>query len=87
MSLREVMGSPGVMPRLWRIGLWFLATALAGPSTAWANATQAFEKQRNLCAQATSRTERVEGVPSHLLGAISLAETGRWNEKRQTSFA
>ena len=75
------------MPRLWRIGLWFLAAALAGPLPASANIAQALEKQGDFCAQATSRTERVEGVPSHLLRAISLAETGRWDEKRQASFA
>ena len=75
------------MPRLWRIGVWFLAAALAGPLPARANASQGIGKQGDICAQATSRAERAEGVPSHLLRAISLAETGRWDDKRQAIFA
>ena len=64
-----------------------MAAALAGPLPAWANAAQVLGKQGDRCAQATSRAEHAEGVPSHLLRAISLAETGRWDEKRQASFA
>ena len=64
-----------------------MAAALAGPLPAWANTAQALGKQGDICAKATSRAERAEGVPSHLLRAISLAETGRWDNKRQASFA
>ena len=64
-----------------------MAVALAGPFPAWANSSQTIEKQKDICAQATSITERAEGIPSHLLGAISLAETGRWDDKRRASFA
>ena len=64
-----------------------MVAAPAGPLPAWANVSQAIEKQANLCAQATSLAERAEGVPGHLLRAISLAETGRWDEKRRASFA
>lgn len=64
-----------------------LAVALAGPLPTWANSSQKIEKQKDICAQATSITERAQGIPSHLLGAISLAETGRWDDKRRASFA
>jgi hypothetical protein len=84
---QEFTGSPGVMPRLWRKGALIMAVALAGPFPAWANSSQTIEKQKDICAQATSITERAEGIPSHLLGAISLAETGRWDDKRRASFA
>lgn len=80
-------GSSGAMPRLWRISLWVLAAALAGPLPALAKVTQVIEKKKDMCAPATSLAERAEGVPSHLLRAISLAETGRWDEKRRASFA
>jgi len=64
-----------------------LATALVGPLPALAKVAQVNGKKGDVCAQATSRAERAGGVPSHLLRAISLAETGRWDDKRRASFA
>jgi hypothetical protein len=40
-----------------------------------------------LCARETARVERAEGIPGHLLAAISLAESGRWDEAGRASVA
>lgn len=43
--------------------------------------------QDDTCRQHTSILERQQGIPSHLLTAISLAETGRWDPERRAMFA
>ncbi|MEQ8665362.1 MAG: transglycosylase SLT domain-containing protein [Rhodospirillales bacterium] len=39
----------------------------------------AFDRAWSLCAEATGQVERERGIPRHLLTAISLAESGRWD--------
>ena len=63
------------------------ALIAAVPSLAWANPAQAFDKAWNLCAQQTAATERRMAIPQHLLKAISLAESGRWNELNRENVA
>ena len=45
------------------------------------------EAEAGICAQATTATETALGLPTLLLGAISLAETGRWDAPRKASYA
>jgi len=71
--------------RLTAMGI--AALLLAGSGQAAAAAGQAFDKTYEICARQVARTERAEGIPRHLLGAIALAESGRWDEARQASFA
>lgn len=52
------------------------AAALASAPTTGSKAAQAFAK----CERATSRWERISSVPSGLLRAISMAESGRWSK-------
>jgi hypothetical protein len=59
----------------------------AGPSPTSAAAPQTFEKTREICAEQTARVERSGGIPRHLLRAIALAESGRWDADRRASFA
>jgi hypothetical protein len=40
-----------------------------------------------VCVQAAREAERDHGITPHLLGAISLAETGRWSSSRKASLA
>lgn len=40
-----------------------------------------------LCIEATRNAERRHQLAPHLLGAISLAETGRWSQAHRASFA
>ncbi len=40
-----------------------------------------------LCIEATRNAERRHHLAPHLLGAISLAETGRWSQAHRASFA
>jgi len=40
-----------------------------------------------LCRAAIDAAERIERLPRLLLHAVSLAETGRWDARRQASFA
>ena len=55
---------------------WRLQT-YAGP--ALAAPAQPFDNTSKLCAEQTARVERLEGIPRHLLRAISVAESGRGN--------
>ncbi len=57
------------------------------PSLAWANPAQVFDKAWNLCRLETAATERRMAIPKHLLKAISLAESGRWNELNRENVA
>ncbi len=42
---------------------------------------------KDYCARATAARERAAAIPRHLLGAISLAESGRWDDARQANIA
>ncbi len=61
--------------------------ALAAPTAVHAVSAQHIENTSEICIQETARVERTTGIPKALLGAISLAETGRWAPDRQESFA
>ena len=63
------------------------ALALPGPSPARANQGQAFDNAWNICAEQTALIERRTGVPKHLLRAISLAESGRWDTSKRANVA
>lgn len=63
----------------------FLALGTAGH--ALASPSQAIEKNKGICESATHHMEQVEDIPTHLLTAISLAETGRWDRKNEANFA
>lgn len=69
----------------------FVAALAAGlaSSPAWATgkAAQRIEKTAKICRAETLKVERDLGIPNQLLGAISLAETGRWDNRREESFA
>ena len=72
-----------------RTAFAFLILALA-PEAASANAAgkgQSIDKQGKSCAQAVQAAERREGIPQHLLKAISQAESGRWNAEKQANIA
>ncbi|MDP6174944.1 MAG: transglycosylase SLT domain-containing protein [Rhodospirillales bacterium] len=69
----------GLTSVLGAIGLF----GLADP----AQAAKGVQYQGDICKTHTQRRERLKQIPRHLLGAISLAETGRWNEDLKASFA
>ena len=76
------------MKQLIRIlSLCIAATALPGLSPAWANPAQTFDNAWKICAEQTARAERRMAIPRHLLGAISLAESGRWDADRRANVA
>ena len=76
------------MKRLIRIfSFCIAATALPGLSPAWANPDQTFDNAWKFCAEQTARAERRMAIPRHLLGAISLAESGRWDANRRANVA
>jgi hypothetical protein len=43
--------------------------------------------QSRLCDQAIAEAERAHGIPNGLLRAVSLKETGRWDDATKASFA
>ncbi len=76
------------MKRLFRwLCYCIAASALPGSSLARANQGQAFDNASNICAEQTALIERRTGVPKHLLRAISLAESGRWDTSKQANVA
>ncbi|NQV48427.1 MAG: transglycosylase SLT domain-containing protein [Rhodospirillaceae bacterium] len=66
----------------------FLAFAglLAGHGDAAASSEQALGNASILCDAETARMENSRAIPSHLLKAISLAETGRWDKAEQANI-
>jgi len=76
-----------VIKRLIIFSLLALASALTVPETASANQAQVIENEREICALQTARAERRIGIPRHLLNAISLAGSGRWNKSRKANVA
>ena len=60
------------------------AVALSAPTHRSAPATL---EGHTLCIEATRAAERSQQLAPHLLGAISLAETGRWDRAHRASFA
>ncbi len=72
------------------LSICLLLAALAGaaglsPTPVWAVQANGITEQ--ICGRETARRERAARIPRHLLGAISLAETGRWDEAKGESFA
>lgn len=67
--------------------LTVLTAALLGPRLAVAQSTQVIGNAWQLCDEQAASQERSAGIPRHLLKAISLAETGRWDDQRQENFA
>ena len=63
------------------------AAALFAAGPALAASVQPFDNTRKLCAEQTARLERLDGIPRHLLSAISVAESGRWDAARRATFA
>ena len=72
---------------LQRISFCLTVSVLPGLPPALANSSQTTDNTWNLCAQQTSATERRTAIPRHLLAAISLAESGRWNKAKQANVA
>jgi hypothetical protein len=75
---------------LWRVGFALvMALILAGPLAARAdtNDETAAQNPWTMCAKATNRLERQEGIPRQLLRAISKAESGRYHEGKQLVMA
>lgn len=63
------------------------ATLPAADASASAAATALHHKSKDYCAAAVSRQERLSRIPSRLLTAISLVESGRWDRKTKSSAA
>jgi hypothetical protein len=70
------------------LAAWSLAAGLliqgSGPALA---ALQTLQVVDDLCNQAAKKAEIEARIPRNLLTAISLAESGRWDDRRKASFA
>ncbi len=75
------------MVRRFALILAGLAAVVLGPHLASAASTQVIGNAWKLCYSQIARTELSQGIPQHLLKAISLAETGRWDRIRQANVA
>jgi len=61
--------------------------AVYGAWPALAVPIQAIDNPWKICARETQEVERQKDIPTYLLAAISLAETGRWNEESRENVA
>jgi hypothetical protein len=61
--------------------------AAAGPLPARASPYQPIDKSHDLCGGETARQERRLAIPRHLLTAISMAESGRWDKASRANVA
>jgi hypothetical protein len=70
-------------------GLLVLISALAWPGIAFAspNTTQPIDNTWKTCTAAVTQAERTNGIPKHLLNAISMAESGRWHPEKRANIA
>ena len=64
--------------------LTFIFTNAATATTLWDDARR---EPGDLCSAAIAAEERRTNIPRHLLGAIALAESGRWDSRRKASVA
>lgn len=48
---------------------------------------QVAQDQRKICAEPIRQNERLAGIPSQLLAAVALAESGRWDKTDSANFA
>ena len=71
--------------RIIAVGIAWATFYGAGP--ALAVPIQAIDNPWKICARETAKVERQKGIPEYLLAAISLTETGRWNEERRENIA
>ena len=55
------------------------------PTAAYEN--QFIENKKNICKSHTTLAEKKFGIPKHLLTAISMAESGRWNKLQKENIA
>lgn len=62
-----------------------MSAAVAGPGTASMDADKG--ATTSLCAEAVKAVEERLGIPTQLLSAISLAESGRWDSVRRTNVS
>lgn len=76
----------GSLTRILVLSTLTALALLAGGAMALADANPTPEAH-TLCIEATRKAERRHGLAPHLLGAISLAETGRWSRDHRASFA
>lgn len=67
--------------------LCIAAMAAAGTAPARANPADRIENAGEICAEETAAVERRAGIPKHLLTAISLAESGRWDGASRANVA
>jgi len=84
-----LLAKSGSRGRLWA-ALAMVASILvfcgvSGPATA--QSVHQYASADTLCYDQTSVQEQTGGVPVHILTAISLVESGRWDERRQARIA
>jgi len=61
--------------------------ALAPSQDAQSGENVETEPQDQLCAKYIAHYQEIEDIPSHLLTAISLVESGRWDDNKKQKFA
>lgn len=77
-------------PFIIRLALLALVASLRLPSHAIAALPavgQVVQDQRKICAEPIRQSEREAGIPSQLLAAVALAESGRWDKTDSANFA
>lgn len=78
---------PGKIIPALAAGLLSIALALPATRAMAAGNHSDSSNLRAACAAAIRAAERAQRLPVHLLRAVALAESGRWDDDRQASFA
>ena len=71
----------------FQILMLFCLAGLLNPAVATAFGLQGIDNTSKICAKATHEQERRAGIPRHLLKAVSLAESGRWDKSNRANVA
>jgi len=71
------------------LGLAFatVLVAVPAPFAAAGNAPEIANDPWRLCMDAVAEAERANNIPRHLMAAIAVAESGRWNRERRAKSA
>ena len=66
---------------------FLLIVMFSSAATARTVVDDATREPGDLCTAAIAAAERQAGIPRHLMGAIALAESGRWDARRKATVA
>lgn len=87
MNVRTALSKPAIAAIVAGVVTGFAGIMCAPAVHAESGVAREFEVSWDLCGAATHAVERQAGIPAHLLRAISIAESGRWDDLNRMAVA